>query len=148
MEVTVLAVVEKLTFMFGEHVVADEITVNAEPWVSARMEFSGDVHGSLEVAVPQSLQPEIAANILGLETDGEPSPEVLDDALRELLNVVCGHVIVALAGNRTDFDLTPPRNAALALDQVTQMLGDPDTTCYLMDDEPLLLNLKFAQRWP
>src|SRR5690606_31058273 len=105
LEATVLAVVEKLTFMFGEHVAVEEITVNPEPWVEARMEFVGDVRGDLAVVVPRRLQPQIAANILGADSVSAYGQDVLDDALRELLNVVCGHVILALAGDQANFRL-------------------------------------------
>ena len=141
-ESTFIKVVEQLTFMFGEEVACDEIEVAPEPWVEARIDFTGDIAGTLVVVVPESLQPEIAANILGLDTEGLDTKEVLDDALGEVLNVVCGHVIMALAGDGANFELDPPIITELDRDTLDAYLADTDTTAYLLDDEPLLLSLK------
>jgi hypothetical protein len=142
MNATFLEVVEKLTFMFGEETGLDEIERDGEPWVEARMHFTGDLCGSLSVIVPQSLQPEIAANILGLDADGIDTQAVLDDALREMLNVVCGHVIMAINGSDTNFDLQAPSNEVLSEEELEAIWVDPGTSGFLLDDEPVLLNLK------
>jgi len=140
-ETTFMEVVEKLTFMFGEHAEKADVAPGTEPWAEARMAFSGDVTGSLAVIVPQQLQPEIASNILGLDSDMLDSAEVLDDALREMLNVVCGHVIRTLAGPGCTFDLVTPENRVLEPAELTKVLEDADTSVYLLDDEPVLMHL-------
>jgi CheY-specific phosphatase CheX len=142
LETTFISVVEKLTFMFGEQVDVSEVEAGDEVWMQARMEFSGDLPGALSVIVPEALQPEIAANILGLDAEGLDTREVLDDALREVLNVVCGHVIMALAGNDANFELDTPRNTELDGEQLAAVLAHEGTTAYLLDDEPVLLNLE------
>ena len=144
-EATFVEVVEKLTFMFGEHASVADVAVGTEPWAEARMSFTGDVTGSLAVIVPQELQPEIASNILGLDSDLMSRPEVLDDALREMLNVVCGHVIRAIAGPSCSFDLVTPENLVLSDEDLKVLMDDPDTSAYLLDDEPILMNLKFER---
>jgi len=145
LEQTFISVVEKLTFMFGEQIEPDEIEAGPEPWVQSSIGLTGDVTGSLAVIVPTSLQPEIAANILGLDAEGLDTKEVLDDALGEVLNVVCGHVIMALAGQGANFQITPPVISVLSLDDRDAALADTDTTAYLLDEEPVLLNLKLTQ---
>ncbi len=145
MQATFLEVVEKLTFMFGEEAEMDEVEVGDEPWVEARMKFTGDLAGSLAVIVPESLQPEIAANILGLDAEGIDTKEMLDDSLREVLNVVCGHVIMALVGQDSNFDLFAPSNEVLTGENLQALMADSGTTAYLLDDEPLLLNLQIEQ---
>lgn len=144
-EATFVDVVEKLTFMFGERCDMADVAVGTEPWAEARMSFSGDVVGSLSVIVPQDLLPEIAANILGLDSDLMSRPEVLDDALREMLNVLCGHVIRAIAGPSCSFDLVTPDNLILEGEALEAVMDDPDTTAYLLDEEPILLNLKYER---
>jgi CheY-specific phosphatase CheX len=142
---TFLDVVEKLTFMFGEPVVVEELDRGDEEWVEARMAFTGEVNGSLAVIVPESLQPEIAANILGLDPQDLSPPEMLADALREMLNVVCGHIIMALVGSAADFRLQTPVHSRLTTVQLDALCANPDTTGFLMDDEPLLLHLEIEQ---
>ncbi len=142
---TFLSVVEKLTFMFGEPVETDDIALRPEPWVEARMQFSGEVNGSLAVIVPAALQPQIAANILGLDADELTRPAMLADALREMLNVVCGHVIMALAGSAADFRLQTPSHQELSRERLAALRGDPRSMGFLLDDEPLLLHLEFER---
>lgn len=144
-ETTFMDVVEKLTFMFGEHADLDDVEPDGEPWAEARMAFTGDVKGSLAVIVPQSLQPDIASNILGLDSDMLNNPDVLDDALREMLNVVCGHVIRTLAGESCRFDLVTPKNTILEPDQLQAILEDEATSAYMLDDEPVLMHLTFER---
>ena len=62
--------------------------------------------------------------------------------LGEMLNVVCGHVIMALAGQGANFEPAPPNITELDRDTLDGFLADTDTTAYLLDDEPLLLSLK------
>lgn len=139
---TFLQVVEKLTFMFGEPVETDEIDQDAGPWVEARMAFQGEVNGSLAVIVPEHLQPEIAANILGLDAGDLGEPDLRADALREMLNVACGHVIMALAGSAADFKLQTPSHRVLTPAELADLCDSPDSMGFLLDDEPLLLHLE------
>jgi chemotaxis protein CheY-P-specific phosphatase CheC len=143
-ETTFLDVVEKLTFMFGEQAEKDEIEVGEEPWIEARMRFTGGQEGSLAVIVPRSLQPEIAANILGLDAEGLETQEVLDDALREMLNVVCGHALMELCGGGRDFVLETPTNVELDDEALGALLAQDRCSAYLLDDEPVLLHLELA----
>jgi len=143
-ETTFLEVVEKLTFMFGEPAAKDEIALDDEPWVEARMRFSGGQQGSLAVVVPQALQPEIAANILGLDAEGLETQAVLDDALREMLNVICGHVLMVLCAGEADFQLETPTNTVLEPEALAALIADGNSTAYLLDDEPVLLHLELA----
>lgn len=142
---TFVDVIEKLTFMFGEQAAMEDVAPGTEPWVEARMEFTGDLVGSLAVIVPQEMQPEIAANILGLGSEALQQPEVLDDALREMLNVVCGHVIRAIAGPSCRFDLVTPVNTVLDDESLEELMDDPDSSAFMLDDEPLLMNLKLER---
>ena len=144
-ESTFVEVVEKLTFMFGEQVDVADVVTDAEPWVEARMGFSGDLEGTLAVVVPVSLQTEIASNIMGLDADASYTQDVLDDALRELINVVCGHVIMVLAGDDANFDLHPPQTDVLDGAALDALCADAGTTGYLLDDEPVLLHLHLIQ---
>lgn len=78
----------------------------------ATVEFSGAFGGRLLVAVsPEMLEP-LAANMLGLEDGARPSPEQQQDALRELLNVICGNLLPKIASPREVFDVHEPRHLA------------------------------------
>lgn len=139
---TFMEVVEKLTFMFGEVVQKDEVDSPGTQFTLASMSFNGDVKGLLSVAVPTEMTAEIAANILGIEPEDIGSDEMRNDALAEMLNVVCGHVIMALVGTGANFKLDSPLTSPL--DQMTydHMMQSDEFVGLLLDDSPVFLGLK------
>ncbi len=79
----------------------------APPDVAARMGFRGPRTGTLTLRVASSMLPVLADNMLG-ESDADDAREKGQDALRELLNMICGNVLTAWQGEETIFDLSPP----------------------------------------
>ncbi len=139
---TFLEVVEKLTFMFGEAVSSADLPPTAGEYSEAWLTFDGAVKGRLAVIVPSEMTPEIAGNILGLDPADVQPGEMMADALRELLNVISGHVVMALATTQADFRLSAPEYRQLAEAQWVALCEDPDTAPFLLDESPVLLNLK------
>ncbi len=139
---TFLEVVEKLTFMFGESVTSAELPSTAGEYSEAWLTFEGAVKGRLAIIVPSELTPEIAGNILGLDPSDVQPGEMMADALRELLNVISGHVVMALATSQADFQLSAPGYRQLTEAQWVALCEDPDTAPFLLDESPVLLNLK------
>ena len=138
---TFLDVVEQLTYMFGEPVPKDDLDTEMVEFTLARMSFIGDMPGTLSVAVPTRITAEIAANILGLEAEDLSDKAMLDDALGEMLNVVCGHVIMALVGTEANFKLNSPVVRVLDETLLLEMLADPAVVGFDLDDNPVLLGL-------
>ncbi len=130
---SVLRVIEQLTFMFGDPVAKEELDIDGHKFVKAEMTFSGDQSGRICIAVPFEATTEIAANILGLEPEDHQSQEMTEDALGELLNVVCGHVVRDLSGAGANFTLHPP---------VTEELSATDMDSALLRDEYLGFELE------
>ena len=139
---TFLEVVEQLTFMFGEPEDKNELDTENVEFTLAKMSFVGDLPGILSVAVPTSITAEIAANILGLEPEDLSDKAMLEDALGEMLNVVCGHVIMALVGTEANFKLNSPKVSIVDETQLVEMLADPAFVGFDLDDSPVLLGLK------
>jgi CheY-specific phosphatase CheX len=139
---TFLTVVEKLTFMFGEAVSSADLPPTEGEYFEAWLTFAGTINGRLAVIVPSELTPEIAGNILGLDPADVQPGEMMVDALRELLNVISGHVVMALATNLADFKLSPPEHRQLTEEQWVALCEDPNTAPFLLDESPVLLNLK------
>ena len=138
---TFLGVVEQLTFMFGEWVPKADLEADGATFNRATMRFTGDIVGEISVAVPEEITADIAANILGLEPEDIESEEMRLDALAELLNVACGHVIMALAGNDTNFRLEAPTTGQIDEDTYHQMMLNEDYIGFLLDDNPVFLGL-------
>ena len=138
---TFLDVVEQLTFMFGEPEDKNELDTEAVEFTLAQMSFIGDLPGTLSVVVPTDIKAEIAANILGLEAEDLSDPAMLDDALGEMLNVVCGHVIMALVGTEANFKLNSPQVSVVDESQLVEMLANPAFVGFELDDSPVFLGL-------
>ena len=138
---TFLEVVEQLTFMFGEPEDKNDLDTEMVDFTLARMGYVGDLVGTLSVAVPSEITAEIAANILGLEAEDLTDQAMLDDALGEMLNVVCGHVIMALVGTEANFKLKSPEVLKVDETMLVEMLSSPHFVGFELDDSPVLLGL-------
>ena len=138
---TFLDVVEQLTFMFGEPVDKLQLDTEMVEFTLARMSFTGDLDGALSVAVPTEITAEIAANIIGLDAADLTDRALLDDALGEMLNVVCGHVIMALIGTGANFKLGSPEVRPVEESLLVEMLSNPAYVGFNLDDSPVLLGL-------
>lgn len=115
-------VLSDLAFMFTD----DE---PAEPspgsiWLEGTIRYRGPVSGTLTLVCPLEFCRMLAANLLGLDAD-EPEAEArAPDALRELLNVVCGQYVTAAFGHDKVFDLSIPE--ARVLSETPQLVADQD----------------------
>jgi CheY-specific phosphatase CheX len=96
----------------------------APPDVAARMAFRGPSTGTLTLRVASSLLPMLAENMLG-ESDEDEAAEKGQDALRELLNMICGNVLTAWQGEQTVFDLSPPEILAASAVSYTALATVP-----------------------
>ena len=139
---TFLDVVEQLTFMFGEPLPKSELDVDGVPFILAAMKFEGDVQGELSVAVPEEITAEITANILGLDAEDIDPEEMKKDALAEMLNVVCGHVIMALAGTDANFKLFAPTTHKVGHEEFNKIMLAEDFIGFTLDEEPVFLGLE------
>lgn len=138
-------VIENQAFMFGD-IVEDEIPEEPEnDYVLASMTFSGHMNGRLEVAVPVSMSAEIAANVLGIDPDDPAVESDAEDAIKELLNVVCGNLLTQLAGEKPVFDLSVPEVSRLDEASWKEMASDKNTKAVDVDDELALLRCSLVQ---
>jgi len=70
------------------------------------VEFRGPLNGRLVVRASSSILPEVANNMLG-EDDQRPVA-LQRDALGEIANVICGHVLPMIGGSDAVFHLAAP----------------------------------------
>lgn len=138
---TFLSVVEQLTFMFGEPIEKSEMKVVGMPFTLARISFVGDLEGTVSAVVPTEILVEIAANILGLEPEDVSAESMAPDAFGEMLNVICGHVIMDLAGPDANFKLGSPKIESVDAAFLGGLQDDPDFQGFLLDDHPVFLGL-------
>ncbi len=136
-----LDISERLAFMFGDPVAREQVDTEEGPWSQAGVDFSGETCGRLTLSAPRDLCLEIAANILGTDPEEIEDGPLAEDALRELLNVVTGHVVPGLQGEDEAFELSVPAYTELEPESVAELMQHPATICYELDDSPVLLNL-------
>lgn len=135
-----------LAFMFAEPVEPGELGDTPEHGLQAKVAFSGPMHGGLTIAVPREWCSELAANILGVEEEDEAALENLTDALKELANVSCGHVLTAVAGGQVQFDLSPPEVIELSEEDWSALRADSETISVVIDEmSPALLQFQVTE---
>lgn len=99
------ATFEELALLFPEKELSPEQAA-APLDVAVSVEFRGPLTGRLVVRASQCILPAIAANMLGAE-ESKQLP-LQRDALGEVGNVICGHVLPLIAGSDKIFHLAAP----------------------------------------
>ncbi len=97
------------TFETLAFVVAEEAASGAEPatWAGeARVRFRGPRVGELIIRMEAVPLATVASNMLG--SPEAPTPTLRRDALGELANVICGHVLPLITGTHAVYSLTAP----------------------------------------
>ena len=80
-----------------------------EPMIAVGVTFSGPRRGALMMSVSASMLAPLATNMLGIEPPGEPTCDQQQDALKEMLNVVCGNLLPLIGTDRDVFNVHSPR---------------------------------------
>ena len=71
-----------------------------------RVRFAGPLRGAVEVRATDDVARAVAANMLGV--DAADDPRLVQDALGEVANVICGNLLPELAGRAAVFHLGAP----------------------------------------
>jgi hypothetical protein len=102
-----VATLERLAFIFASPAPA-AAWPPPEELLAARLEFRGPFGGEMRIAMSHAAVEELAANMLGLADGEAPGEAARADALKELLNVICGNLLPAIAGEAAEFNLASP----------------------------------------
>ncbi len=110
------------------------------PFATVTVAFEGPLKGELALRVSQKLLAPLATNMLGLEMDdAPPSASQQIDALKELLNVICGNLLPEIAGKQAVCNLQTPQVKSLEEGSSGQgwdeKYGPPRATASLALDE-------------
>lgn len=134
-------VLEQMAFMFGDRSSPEEFQACFDEMILARMDYRGDLRGTLWLAVPVAMCPELAANFLGTDPENAVERRIYVDALKELLNVTCGNVLTAIAGEEPVFDLTVPEVTELTDSDREAILEDESTAFLTVDEYQIAIRL-------
>jgi hypothetical protein len=126
---------EKLAFMFF---MTDSFRepIPLQNAVTSEVSFTGIFSGRLAVVMTESALKELAANMLGI--DSEDVEQIhLHDALKEAANIICGNWLPVIGGAETVFHLDAPRILSPS-QAVSALTGQPPTVLEKMsaDEEP------------
>jgi len=80
----------------------------SEPSKAAHVEFNGTFSGRLAILATERTAQIAAANMLGLEEDDPDVNGKAADALGEILNMICGNFLPAVAGSDAEFQIDAP----------------------------------------
>ena len=97
--------VAKIPFRPGLCTLVDKLP---ERPIAAGLSFSGAVNARYLMAVTENIRNQIAKAILDEESVGDEPLEVLDDAVREFINIVCGNVAAKAAQLGFTLEIDPP----------------------------------------
>lgn len=79
-----------------------------QPNIAAMMYFKGPRTGKLTLTVSRKVMTELAMNMLGELDEGESPDEKGRDAVKEILNMICGNLLTLWEGEDPVFNLSPP----------------------------------------
>lgn len=109
------------------------------------MRFTGHRCGTLGIVVPNDMCPVIAANILGMEVEDEEVVKRSFDALKEVLNVICGNLLTAMEGEEPVFDLTVPETRVISSTEWAGLKESDDALTFVVDEHPVVFSLKMDE---
>jgi CheY-specific phosphatase CheX len=110
--------IETAVFESAAHVFETSAFMSVYPWedgnelpmpdIAATMSFSGHSNGNLTLQLVSRVLDMLAENMLGEPPEGEDADEKRRDALKEVLNMICGNFLTQWAGEDPVFELSPP----------------------------------------
>lgn len=110
--------------------------------LNVRVEYSGKHNGELGLIMEQPLALLIAARILGAESTADVSEEMIEDAIRELINVVCGHFVTLMYGYTPVLKLSIPRVTRVGYAVCNLLMTKTDVCTFLVEESPLIGQVK------
>jgi hypothetical protein len=99
---------ESLAFLFPLPADPEVPAPAVAEWTTVSVDFTGPFGGQLYLAVPSEMLAVLGSNMLGMDEPAATAGRQID-ALKELINVVCGNLLPAIAGDEAAFDVKAPR---------------------------------------
>jgi CheY-specific phosphatase CheX len=144
-ETILFDVLAKQAFVFPERTPKEELPEAANGLIQANIGFLGPHSGKLSLVLPCDMALEIAANILGTDPNEDLSGSCAEDALKEMVNVLCGHLRKAFLAENSAFRPSLPEASRLGIEEWRELLRSPQSIGFLMGDQPMLLILALGK---
>jgi CheY-specific phosphatase CheX len=140
---TVADVLERFSFMFS-----DPEELGADQWkgeyLHSTITFDGPSQGALTITAPEPLCRDIAGNTLGEMDTDDISAETCEDALKEMLNIICGEFVAELYGTKVLVNLTVPSMTRIDKGKWLELSAGEDNMKLMVEGNQLLVSLLIA----
>ena len=81
--------------------------------------------------------------MLGLQHVNDILDDMIDDAARELINVICGHFLTLMYGDQPVVEMSVPSIAGIDGTACRDLLGDPGFDTFMVEDSsPVLIGVE------
>lgn len=128
-------------FLFGARIEPADIVTDEEEFIHAWIDILANSKSHLDVVVPVSLGCVIAANVLGVEEDDPLAGGRAEDCLKEMVNVLCGHLRTLLTQTSRSFEAAIPQARKIPRDEWETVRDSKCSLIFLVEDRPLILML-------
>jgi hypothetical protein len=139
-------ILEDQVFMFGDVCEKKDFACDADPYVMASVDFDGPSCGTYFWIASQQFGIELAANMLGEDSDNLTAISGSDDALKELSNVICCQFLTSVHGTEPIFALSSPISQRLDAAKWSSYIKDRGSIGIVVDEHPVLLGLMMKDR--
>ena len=129
-------VLKEYAFIFGEVCSGDETPVNKADYLHSTVAFSGYRSGVIGVSISAALAAELAANVLGTDTNSGDSADFALDALEELTDIICGHFLTSAFGEEPIFHLSPPSASKIDEAEWRSLIGKEEAIGFTVEGIP------------
>lgn len=134
-------VLEKQAFLFGDPGEKPDLA-SVDVFLAASVSFAGAAAGRVSLAVPAPMAAELASNFLGCEADDPAAAAASADACKEILNIVCGHLLTDLYGPTPVFDLGVLEAGPLAAGAASDWIAAEGGMALSVEGSPVLLRVE------
>jgi CheY-specific phosphatase CheX len=108
LEQAVLSVFKAMTGVSASVADPEGVAPFESPLVNARISFTGPCSGDIGLLIEPPLDGLIASHMLGIDPKEPLLQDMIDDAVKEMVNVVCGQFLTLTFGSRPVFSLGIP----------------------------------------
>lgn len=131
-------VLGRFAFLFLSPQEGAALPLRGRDFLCASVRFAGPFSGWITLYAAPSFGVLTAANVLGVEQKAVTS-EQAEDALKELVHVVCGELLEALAGRDVLFEPETPALQNVTASVCRAAVNRPGALTMLVEQEPLIL---------
>ena len=104
------------------------------PDIAATMDFCGHSKGRVTLQLASRILDMLAENMLGEPPEGDDADEKRQDALKEVLNMICGNFLTEWAGESPVFELSPPIIVDINAPEVCEGSPAPCSVMFNVED--------------